>query len=554
MKKMMMTLAAILLASQTYGADAAEKVKPNEDIVHKKNLLPTFGIPAFKARDYNGKVMKENVLIVMMDFTDSRRSTLKPGNGQFLPGTDASRNYYKTYNQSYYRDLFFADHFKGSDGRQYRSVKKYFEESSGNSFTLSGQVSGWYRAKKPLSYYGADDDSRVHELIMEAAYQASKDPKINLSRYDRFDYYDRDNDGKINEPDGIIDKIVVVFSGIGESEGGGRLGENSIWEHVSQVGSRPKAIPGTYSRYSKYPKHRMMIGEYGVMAEDSTVGTFTHEFGHLLGLIDEYDTASSAAGHAGEPVRFWSLMSYGADAGKKTGSKPVGMSPFAKSDLQMMYGGNWLRGAEISSTALSERGKTYLVDQASMKGHNNDVIKINLPSVTKKLKNGRYKKCERYYLVEWRSHKGIDAGLSEIYDPFGRNYYGKGMLIWYVNEYYDDNSNLVRHPGRSLVGVIDASPKIMTSQTGNAPTTDIQVYDAPFNTKSYGNYNKGDNYFFKKADTKPITTFHDRNYTQARLNQSMLPEAGRVLPQEGIKIKVVGQNKEGTVAKIKVYK
>ncbi|WJP98246.1 immune inhibitor A domain-containing protein [Macrococcus bovicus] len=559
MKKIMITaLAALLLASQSVIADGAEKVKTNPEIVQKRDFLPTFGMPAFKSRKYSGPVTKENVLIVMMDFSDSKQSTLKPGVGRYSPAANASRNYYPKYTKEHYRDLFFADRFKGSDGKSYRTVKNYYEISSGGSFTLSGQVSGWYRAKKPLSYYGvnedANDDAHVHELIMEAAARVAKDKSINLKKYDRYDYYDRDQDGNINEPDGIIDKFIVVFSGIGESEGGGALGTNSIWEHVSEVGSRPHTIPGTYSRTSKFPGHRLAISEYGVMAEDSSVGTFTHEFGHMLGLIDEYDTSRSAGSHAGEPVRYWSLMSYGADTGKLVGSKPVGLSPLAKSDLQMMYGGNWLRGAVIKSTDITKKGKTYLLDQASSKGRNNDILRIELPDIRKRLKSGRYRNYQQYYLVEWRTHTGLDSGLSEIYDPFGRNYYGKGMLIWYVNEYYRNNSALINHPGKSLVGVVDATPKTLTSKTGHAPTTDIQIFDAPFNTKRYGNYNKLSNYFFKKNNTDPVPVFSDYNYTQAKLDKLMLPEAGRVLPQYGIKMRVVEQNKEGTVAKIKIYK
>lgn len=63
-------------------------------------------MPAFKAREYSGPVMKENVLIVMMDFSDSKQSTLKPEMGHYTPGTSASRNYYPKYTKEHYRDVF----------------------------------------------------------------------------------------------------------------------------------------------------------------------------------------------------------------------------------------------------------------------------------------------------------------------------------------------------------------------------------------------------------------------------------------------------------------
>lgn len=445
---------------------------------------------------------------------------------------------------------------KAQNGQTSETLKSYYKKASGNSLNLTGQVTGWYRAKHPLTYYGKADDKNADQLVMEAARFAAKDPAIHMADYDQYDYYDYDQDGRINEPDGLIDKLVVVYSGVGESQGGGRFGKSSIWEHVSEVeftsSGQPQTIAGTYSSASKLYNKRLGVAEYGLLSEDSTIGTFAHEFGHMLGLIDEYDT-QTADSHAGEPVRYWSLMSYGADTGKIPGQRPVLMSPMARMDLQQIYGGNWVLGTEINYSQITKQGREYLLDQASIKGVNNDLVKINLPPVKKKLKNNKTASFQQYYLVEWRSHNGLDKGLGEVYDPLGRNYYGKGMVIWYVNESYEDNSNLIHHLGKSLVGVVDANPATIQTADGAIPISDTQLYDAAFNTKDYGNYNKNSNYYFKKK-TKAVPLFSDKNYSTSAFNQLLLPEAGRVLPQLGIKIKVVSQNSDGTVAKIKIYK
>lgn len=198
---------------------------------------------------------------------------------------------------------------------------------------------------------------------MEAAAKVAKDKKVDMKRYDRFDYYDLDKDKKVNEPDGIIDKFVVVYSGVGESEGGGKFGQNTIWEHVSEVpftkDHKPSTIPGTYSKTSKHLKKRLAIAEYGMISEDSTVGTAAHEFGHMLGLPDEYDTSSASMSHAGEPVRYWSLMSYGKDAGKIPGMNPVNMSPYAKMLIQRIYGGNWIHINEVDYKQINSKKKYY---------------------------------------------------------------------------------------------------------------------------------------------------------------------------------------------------
>lgn len=528
--------------------DNTDKIKVNSPVL-KANTTRVNKVPAFKKRIYREQPMKENVLVVMMDFSNSPASTLSK---------QETNNYRKVYDKAYYEQLFFGDKITGPDGLSYTSIKKYYENVSGNSLQLTGQVSGWYRAKHPLNYYGHNEDAKVSELIMEAANNVAKDKSIDMTKYDQYDYYDLDQDGNMKEPDGIIDKFIVVFSGVGESEGGGKFLQNSIWEHVSEVelskNGNPKSIPGTYSKHSKLYKNRLAIAEYGILAEDSTVGTFAHEFGHMLGLIDEYDTAPNADTHAGEPVRYWSLMSYGADAGRIPGMEPVGLSPLAKSDLQQIYGGNWILGSELNYKSISSKKRYYLLDQASIKGVNNDVVKINLPPIRKKDRNGKVKSYNHYYLLEWRSHNGVDKGLSRIKDPFGMNRYGKGLLIWYVNETYSDNSNLSKHFGKSLVGVVDANPANITTQDGLIPMTDTQIYDAAFNNRSYGQYNSANNYFFKKRSTKPVTLFTDKRYTMAARNKMQVPDSSRILPQLGIKIKVEDQNSDGTVGKISIYK
>ncbi|PAF12328.1 hypothetical protein CHH61_25080, partial [Shouchella clausii] len=63
--------------------------------------------------------------------------------------------------------------------------------------------------------------------------------------------------------------------------------------------------------------------DYTIEPEDGAAGVFAHEYGHDLGLPDEYDTIYSGAG---EPVEFWSIMSAGSWAGKIPGTEPTGFS------------------------------------------------------------------------------------------------------------------------------------------------------------------------------------------------------------------------------------
>lgn len=60
--------------------------------------------------------------------------------------------------------------------------------------------------------------------------------------------------------------------------------------------------------------------DYTIEPEDGAVGVFAHEYGHDLGLPDEYDTKYSGQG---EPVESWSIMSGGSWAGKIAGTEPT---------------------------------------------------------------------------------------------------------------------------------------------------------------------------------------------------------------------------------------
>ena len=51
---------------------------------------------------------------------------------------------------------------------------------------------------------------------------------------------------------------------------------------------------------------KMAAYDYTIEPEDGAVGVFAHEYGHDLGLPDEYDTKYSGQG---EPVESWSIMS-----------------------------------------------------------------------------------------------------------------------------------------------------------------------------------------------------------------------------------------------------
>ncbi|NRF04824.1 immune inhibitor A [Bacillus safensis] len=351
------------------------KQEVHNKLAKKKKLKKHKGkesnqVKPVKKEKYKGDVRNDKVLVLLVDFKDYKHNSIKK---------EETDMYYDKYDQQHYQDMLFGKNgYIGPDGKRKVSMKQYYEKQSGGSYTVSGTVAGWYTAKHEAAYYGGnvpDDsgsDGRPRELVKEALEAAAKDPNIDLSEYDQWDRYDIDGDGVYNEPDGIIDHLMVVHAGVGEEAGGGQLGADAIWSHRWSLGDVFE-IPDTESEVGQGGKLGAL--DYTIEPEDGAAGVFTHEFGHDLGLPDEYDTQYTGRG---EPVSYWSIMSSGSWAGKVPGTEPTGFSPYAKEMLQNLHGGNWLSGQTIDGKTL-KKSKTVLIDEAATKGTNHDAVRVDLP-------------------------------------------------------------------------------------------------------------------------------------------------------------------------------
>ncbi|WP_417349575.1 immune inhibitor A domain-containing protein [Ferrimonas sp.] len=309
----------------------------HQDHDHKSPLVKAMTLSQSAAD--SGKAVK--VLGILVDFPDlpHDNNRLQPSDtGMYYPGYPASH---------YDKLLFSSTGFPGPTGQTLQSARQFYTEESGDSFDFSGKVFDWVTADNNAAHYGAhkgeDKDSAVPDLVFEAITKLVARGDVNLSEFDQEDQYDRDGDGNVNEPDGIIDHIMVFHSSIGEEAGGGYLGDNAIWSHRYFVfeNNQPKAIPG--SDYKVFG--------YTIQPIDAAAGVCTHEFGHDLGLPDEYDLEYS---EHGSPVGMWSLMSGGSWTGTPAGSRPSSMSAWARDYLQKRYGGNWINNTDIDLNSLGE--------------------------------------------------------------------------------------------------------------------------------------------------------------------------------------------------------
>ncbi len=196
--------------------------------------------------------------------------------------------------QNDFFNLLNQDGYAGNGGTG--SVWNYFYENSSGAFDPQFDVVGPVTLSRSFSYYGANDDEgknmavRAREMVIEAIRIVDQNLGVDFSQYD--------NDG-----DGTIDNVFVYFAGHNEAEGGG---ENTIWPHAWSTYDQSITVDGvTTSSYACTSELRAAAG-----TSMSGIGTYCHEFGHVIGLPDFYDTDGDENG-AARGLGAFSLMSGG---------------------------------------------------------------------------------------------------------------------------------------------------------------------------------------------------------------------------------------------------
>ena len=160
-----------------------------------------------------------------------------------------------------------------------------------------------------------------------------------------------------------------------------------------------------------------------------------------------------------------------------------------------------------------------------------------------------------YYLVEWRNHSGVDTSLAHVNRLGTLISYDPGMVVWYVNEFYNDNHG-ANHPGGGYLSVIDADQKnsywIFEDKTAAFTSNSYQMHDAAFSMKLGSKFvvDATETYGRKAIDNHRSIhrTFKDTNdYTN-----SEIPTLGTILPKLGLNIEIVKQNLNNSGATVKI--
>lgn len=361
-----------------------------------------------KQAPYNGEVREDKVLVLLTEFADFKHNNVIQEDGYM---------YADDFNKEHYEQLMFGDKdFELFNGEKVKTFKQFYEEQSGGSYTLDGTVSEWLTVPGKAREYGDDNPEGGHDNLapknprdlVKDALKAAVASGMDLSQYDVYDQYDMDEDGNQNEPDGLVDHLMIIHAGTGQEAGGGALGDDAIWSHRWVVGSAPFRVPGTQAAVP-YWGGQMAAFDYTIQPEDGAVGVFAHEFGHDLGLPDEYDTQYTGQG---EPVASWSIMSGGSWNGNIAGTAPTSFSPQNKEFFQKTMGGNWANITEVNYEEIDKNGLATFIDQSVTKSKNPGIVKVNLPK--KEVKGIQPAFGKQYYY----STKGDDLNTTLVSPEF----------------------------------------------------------------------------------------------------------------------------------------
>lgn len=326
----------------------------------KKNTAIANEAPASRSNNQDGKgrfqtnyPTEGNVktLVILVNYTDVKFTT-----------PDAN---------DYFTRMLNEEGF--SDNGAYGSCRDFYMAASGGKFVGEFDVYGPVELPHPQSYYGANGiwgiDTRVQQMIIDAV--AALDEQIDYRDYDL------DNDA-------FIDNVFVFYAGIGEAQGGG---PDSVWPHQSTIGMSIR-----YRYDGVFLNRYACSSELMASGETDGIGTFCHEFGHVLGIPDLYNTENSSVSYTpGDYSTF--------DSGCYLGNskQPPTLSAFERNSL------GWLGDDLVEITGPASCTLEHILTS-------NKAYLINTDNENE------------FFLFENRQKTGWDSLLP-----------GNGMLIWHID-------------------------------------------------------------------------------------------------------------------------
>ncbi|TCO65524.1 immune inhibitor A domain-containing protein [Actinocrispum wychmicini] len=233
---------------------------------------------------------------------------------------DNSTIWQPNYDRAHYQQLYFGQ------GAGVESVKTFYEKQSSGRYSVDGVVTDWVKVKFNEARYGRSNGfpcasaicNNTWDLVRDAISKWYDDQiaqgqspaavKAELASLDQWDRYDYNNNGDFNEPDGYIDHFQIVHAGGDQADGDPYQGEDAIWSHRWYAfPNSPDGPAGNKRGGTQIGSTGLWVGDYTIQPENGGLGVFAHEYGHDLGLPDEYDTSGPTTANE-NGVNWWTIM------------------------------------------------------------------------------------------------------------------------------------------------------------------------------------------------------------------------------------------------------
>ena len=308
-------------------------------------------------------------LVILVQFADTKFSTV---------GSDAHQ---------FFNNMLNEPGFTYSNGAN-GSARDFYLNSSNGRFQPQFDVIGPVTLPEKYSYYGAnqgssvDNPARLEQFVREACTLA--DPLVDFSQYD-------------HNQDGYIDNIYFFYAGKGEADSGDG---NAIWPHsayysdmAKDAGLSETSLKLDGIEVGNYTCSNEINGTL-ITPQPAGIGTFVHEFGHVLGLADHYDVNYGMTTFAPGSFDTMAQASY-----NNNGNTPAAFSAYERACLGWLDLTVLKNGVDSLNVLpdLNDSNKAYVVPV----GGTND---------------------EEYFIMENRQKKGWDAFIP-----------GHGMLLWHID-------------------------------------------------------------------------------------------------------------------------
>lgn len=291
-------------------------------------------------------------IVILVEFTNSKFTVKNP--------------------REYYDNFLNGENYTDHNGTG--SCREYFKSSSNGQFTPTFDVYGPVSLPNNVAYYGGNDvwgnDRRPGEMVRDAC--QALDATVNFADYDT------DNNG-------YVDNVYIIYAGKGENSYGD---SNTIWPHSWTISD----ALGSSLTYDG-----VKVEDYGCGNEwddvlPTGIGTFCHEFGHVMGLPDLYNTGTSQDPDMLTPGK-WSIMDYGSY--NNDGRTPVSYSAFERNAM------GWIDPIVLDGPS------TITLENI----HDTNTAAIILTQ-----------KANEFFLLENRQNTGWDTYLP-----------GHGMIVWHID-------------------------------------------------------------------------------------------------------------------------